>query len=79
MAYDKVGPFQNGGAPPLSAENLDHMETQYEEAVSYIETYVNLYASGLIVMWHGLISNIPAGWIICDGNNGTSKSTREIR
>ena len=71
MSYEKVGPFQNGGAPPLSAENLDHMETQYDEAVSYINDYVNLYASGLIVMWHGLISNIPAGWIICDGNNGT--------
>ncbi len=28
-------------------------------------------ASGLIVMWHGLIANIPAGYIICDGNNST--------
>lgn len=27
--------------------------------------------SGLIAMWHGLIANIPAGWVICDGNNGT--------
>ncbi len=27
--------------------------------------------SGLIVMWHGLIANIPSGWVICDGNNGT--------
>mgnify|MGYP001562941878 CR=1 FL=1 len=27
--------------------------------------------SGLIAMWHGLIANIPSGWVICDGNNGT--------
>lgn len=27
--------------------------------------------SGLIAIWHGTIANIPAGWIICDGGNGT--------
>ena len=27
--------------------------------------------SGLIAMWHGLIANIPTGWVICDGNNST--------
>ena len=27
--------------------------------------------SGLIAMWHGLIANIPSGWVICDGNSGT--------
>ena len=24
-----------------------------------------------IVMWYGLIANIPAGWVICDGTLGT--------
>ena len=27
--------------------------------------------AGLISIWHGLIANIPSGWVICDGNNGT--------
>ena len=27
--------------------------------------------SGLIAMWHGTIANIPAGWLICDGDNST--------
>lgn len=27
--------------------------------------------AGLIVMWHGLIANIPSGWLLCDGANGT--------
>lgn len=27
--------------------------------------------AGLIGIWHGLISAIPSGWVLCDGNNGT--------
>jgi hypothetical protein len=22
-------------------------------------------------MWYGLAATVPAGWVICDGNNGT--------
>jgi len=27
--------------------------------------------SGVILLWFGAIIDIPAGWVICDGNNGT--------
>ncbi len=27
--------------------------------------------SGLIVMWSGLLANIPNGWLLCDGTSGT--------
>jgi len=27
--------------------------------------------AGTIVMWYGLAATVPAGWVICDGNNGT--------
>lgn len=27
--------------------------------------------TGTILMWNGLLSDIPAGWVLCDGNNGT--------
>lgn len=27
--------------------------------------------SGMIIMWSGLISDVPKGWSICDGTNGT--------
>jgi microcystin-dependent protein len=27
--------------------------------------------AGLIAIWHGLLANIPAGWVLCDGENGT--------
>ena len=35
----------------------------------------NLFGSnwltGIICMWHGLLVDIPNGWALCDGNNGT--------
>lgn len=49
-----------------------------------IQTYDNLYGiigvaqspptptpAGVIVMWSGSIGSIPAGWALCNGNNGT--------
>ena len=27
--------------------------------------------SGLIMIWSGAIVDIPPGWVLCDGNNGT--------
>lgn len=29
------------------------------------------YMTGAIVLWSGAIVDIPSGWVICDGNNGT--------
>lgn len=31
--------------------------------------------SGVIAMWAGLVANIPAGWRLCDGTNGTPNLT----
>lgn len=30
---------------------------------------------GAITMWAGLLSEVPSGWAICDGNNGTPDLT----
>ena len=27
--------------------------------------------SGLVALWSGNPATIPAGWVLCDGNNGT--------
>jgi len=27
--------------------------------------------TGVICMWHGTLANIPTGWVLCDGTNGT--------
>lgn len=50
------------GVTPLSAINLNGLEDGLEEFG---------VPSGLIALWHGTIANIPSGWLICDGNNGT--------
>jgi hypothetical protein len=101
----------------LASAKFDNLETQYDEAYSYltshnhdssyytiatmITTFWNagndgsgsgldadlLYYSGgnlhytdfaglgvdpgLIIWWYGAIANIPAGWVLCDGNNAT--------
>ena len=42
---------------------------------SRFETYpadsARFIPPGLISMWAGLISDIPTGWALCDGTNGT--------
>lgn len=32
---------------------------------------VAAYFQGMILMWSGAIIDIPDGWVLCDGNNGT--------
>ncbi|MET0039313.1 hypothetical protein [Dehalococcoides mccartyi] len=38
---------------------------------NFIALYSMMIPTGVIAMWHGLLANIPAGWALCDGNNGT--------
>lgn len=39
--------------------------------VAFTGPEVGSIPSGGIIMWSGSIASIPAGWILCDGNNGT--------
>lgn len=41
-----------------------------EDGFEFMER-VDAIPSGLVVEWDGLIANIPAGFVVCDGNNGT--------
>ena len=47
-------------------------------ALTDTQNYVNnlpAFPSGGIIMWSGTIANIPTGWNICDGTNGTPNLT----
>lgn len=36
-----------------------------------LQSGVRLIPAGIVVMWIGTILTIPAGWVLCDGTNGT--------
>jgi hypothetical protein len=47
----------------------DVMNEQVRDNQLYL--YDHKVPSGNIAIWTGTIANIPSGWVICDGNNGT--------
>lgn len=48
MAYVKVGPWVNGGVPPIDKDNLDHLETQYDESTTDLTAHkTNAVAPGV--------------------------------
>lgn len=52
----------------VSYENHSHKMAEISGLLKYIE---NLLFKGMIIDFFGKISDIPAGWALCDGNNGT--------
>lgn len=54
------------------SENIGHADlTSGGETALHSHAGGDGLDSGLIVMWHGAIATIPAGYVICDGNNDT--------
>ena len=43
--------------------------------ISLLKGATSLVPSGVILMWSGSIDSIPAGFLICDGTNGTPDLT----
>lgn len=64
----------------LSLDNNDN-EIILETAGTYLDKNIkisvsnNSIPSGVIMLWSGLSSNIPEGYVLCDGNNGTPNLT----
>lgn len=44
-----------------------------EKAISgFVESYIqSTVPQGIVLMWSGSIAQIPIGWVLCDGSNGT--------
>jgi hypothetical protein len=60
----------------FSEESINNIASVYNEGkmtVSNLTTTqsFNLLPRGMIMAWNGSINNIPYGWVICDGTNGT--------
>jgi len=43
----------------------------YAEVAGYAEVSGGATPAGGIIMWSGALADIPAGWALCDGTNGT--------
>lgn len=52
----------------ITAEKLNKLETAVQ-GISQMPS--ESIPAGMISIWSGLESNIPSGWVICDGTNGT--------
>ena len=51
-----------------STQELDAQKATHDE----VEELRNLISpKGLIAMWNGKVQEIPSGWVLCDGANGT--------
>ncbi len=49
-----------------------HAKYTNAEAIAAAKTDTALKnPSGMIILWHGTIANIPSGWVLCDGGSGT--------
>ncbi len=57
----------------LSNEAVQNIASVYAETTGTVN-FNNLNATnfrGIIVAWSGTVANIPTGWALCDGTNGT--------
>lgn len=59
VLYEKIAQFSAGGA-------YDYADLKRIDTLK-----LGLVPAGLISMWSGSIANIPAGWALCNGANGT--------
>ncbi len=62
---DTINSYSNS-----SAGNSDIVEPAYKKLGS-IYNNGGIMTKGLIALWLGNISDVPHGWFVCDGNNGT--------
>lgn len=51
--------------------NADVPNADHADEADFATEAGNGIPSNIISLWSGSISNIPSGWVLCDGNNGT--------
>lgn len=71
LSGDRVVITNSSGA--LTTGNVDSAELNYlDGATSNIQTQINnVFTRGMIIFWSGSSSNVPAGWLLCNGTNNT--------
>ncbi len=59
------------GMPRMPAGTSGHVLTAQGAGVDPVYAAVSGVPAGIVVNWTRPIAQIPSGWVICDGNNGT--------
>jgi hypothetical protein len=55
--------------------NALDVEGNLKVAATLFDRYGELLPGGVIVMWHGSETDVPDGWVLCNGENGTPDLT----
>jgi hypothetical protein len=66
--------FQQEGITEQTFGNI-YNDNVYLNPPSVETQTFNMLPPGCIVMWNGTTNNIPDGWAVCDGQNGTPNLT----
>jgi len=59
------------GTPSAPTANLATNNTQIATTAFALAAAAAAFPIGGIIIWSGSIANIPSGWALCDGTNGT--------
>lgn len=59
----------------VSADNITPKTKAQDFFVKIGDTNYYLVPKGAIIIWSGQADEIPAGWVLCDGTNGTPNLT----
>ena len=58
-----------------SADNITQKTAEQDFSVNIGGMDYYLVPKGAIIIWSGSVNNIPSGWALCDGTNGTPNLT----
>ena len=61
----------SGKLVPTSVQQIKKMADYNSFMADLSLAFNNMFKPGMIVAWYGSIMDIPSGWVLCDGKNGT--------
>jgi hypothetical protein len=79
LALKKAETAEGTGFTPGDGLNSTTVQGAIAEVVDFVKSLDDLvknidiggYMTGMVVMWSGAADNIPPGWALCNGSNGT--------
>lgn len=55
----------------ITAEKLNKIEAELLRLSGLVGATDDNIPAGMIAIWSGTLNDVPTGWVICDGDNGT--------